>query len=51
MTEGEWNGALPYTVLLGPNGKVLYRVGGPLDFLELRRKIVPALNEIAPWGG
>jgi peroxiredoxin len=46
-----WNGALPYTLLLGPEGKVLYRVSGPVDFLELRRQIVPALNEITPWGG
>jgi peroxiredoxin len=49
--DPEWNGALPYTLLLGPNGKVLYRRSGPVDFLELRRKIVPALNAITPWGG
>lgn len=49
--DPEWNGALPYTLLLGPEGKVLYRRSGPVDFLELRRKIVPALNEITPWGG
>ena len=24
---------------------------GEVDFLELRRKIVPALNKIAPWPG
>jgi thiol-disulfide isomerase/thioredoxin len=49
--DPEWNGALPHTVLIGPKGEVLYRETGQIDFLELRRKIVPALNAIAPWGG
>jgi thiol-disulfide isomerase/thioredoxin len=46
-----WNGALPHTLLLGPNGEVLFRQTGEIDFLELRRKIVPALNQIKPWPG
>ena len=49
--DPDWNGALPHTLLLGPDGKVLYRQSGELDFLELRRKIVPALNAISPWKG
>lgn len=49
--DPEWNGALPHTLLLGPNGEVLFRQTGELDFLELRRKIVPALNKITPWPG
>ena len=49
--DSEWNGGLPYTVLLGPKGEVLYRHSGELDFLELRRKIVPALNTLKPWPG
>jgi thiol-disulfide isomerase/thioredoxin len=49
--DPEWNGALPHTVLLAPNGEVLFRQTGELDFLELRRKIVPALNQITPWPG
>jgi peroxiredoxin len=49
--DPEWNGALPHTLLLGPNGEVLFRQTGELDFLELRRKIVPALNRITPWPG
>src|SRR6185295_17869444 len=43
--DPEWNGALPYTLLIAPNGQVLYRQNGELDFLELRRAIVPALNK------
>ena len=49
--DPEWSGALPYTLLLAPDGKVLYRETGEIDFLELRRKIVPALNAITPWPG
>ena len=49
--DPEWNGALPYTLLIGADGKVLYRETGSLDFLALRRAIVPALNAITPWGG
>jgi thiol-disulfide isomerase/thioredoxin len=49
--DPEWSGALPHTLLLGPNGEVLYRQTEELDFLELRRKIVPALNSITPWPG
>jgi peroxiredoxin len=49
--DPEWSGALPHTLLLGPKGEVLYRETGGLDFLELRRKIVPALNAITPWPG
>ena len=49
--DPDWSGALPHTLLLGPNGEVLYRQTGELDFLEIRRKIVPALNRITPWPG
>lgn len=49
--DPEWSGALPHTIVLGPDGEVLYRQTGELDFLELRRAIVPALNKITPWPG
>jgi len=49
--DPEWNGALPHTLLLGPKGEVLYRQTEEIDFLELRRRIVPALNNITPWPG
>jgi len=49
--DPEWSGALPYTLLLGPDGRVLYRETGSIDFLALRRAIVPALNAITPWPG
>ena len=49
--DPDWNGALPHTLLVAPDGEVLYRETGEIDFLELRRKIVPALNKITPWPG
>ena len=49
--DPDWNGALPYTLVVDPDGKVLYRSAGPVDFLELRRAIVPALNAVTPWPG
>lgn len=35
-----WNGALPYTVLLEPGGKVVWRHQGEADFFELKKTIV-----------
>lgn len=49
--DPEWKGPLPHTLLVAPDGKVIYRHTGEIDFLELRRRIVPALNAITPWPG
>ena len=38
-----WESAVPYTVLLDPNGKVLYKNLGTVDVLELRRTILANL--------
>jgi hypothetical protein len=35
-----WGGAVPYTMLIGPAGEVLYKREGPIDALEVRRLIV-----------
>jgi peroxiredoxin len=35
-----WESAVPYTVLLAPDGKVLYKNLGSVDILELRRTIL-----------
>ena len=47
--DKEWNGELPYTLLIGADGQVLYRESGSLDFLALRRVIVPAIDQLTPW--
>jgi len=38
--DKDWNGALPYTMLIEPNGKVVWKQQGSVDFLELKRVIV-----------
>ncbi|MCK5206510.1 MAG: redoxin domain-containing protein, partial [Cyclobacteriaceae bacterium] len=38
--DPEWDGALPYTVLLEPEGKIVYRVMGTIDPLKLKKTIV-----------
>jgi len=43
--DPKWDGSLPYTVLLGPAGEVLYKENGPIDPLELKRVIVKSLKE------
>jgi thiol-disulfide isomerase/thioredoxin len=47
--DPDWNGALPHTLLVAPNGDVIYRQTGAIDFLALRRALLPALDAIAPW--
>ena len=47
--DKDWNGELPYTLLIGADGKVLYHTSGSIDFVELRRAIVPALDTLTPW--
>ncbi len=49
--DPEWSGALPHTLVINEKGDVIFRHTGPLDFIELRRKILPALEAITPWGG
>lgn len=42
--DSQWQGPIPFTVLISPDGKVLYRQTGPFDGLELRRAIVGYLG-------
>ncbi|HEY1679713.1 MAG TPA: redoxin domain-containing protein [Candidatus Sulfotelmatobacter sp.] len=39
-----WESAVPYTVLIAPDGKVLYQKQGSVDILELRRTILANLD-------
>jgi peroxiredoxin len=46
--DPSWDSAVPYTILLSPDGKVLYKEIGTVDVLELRRTILAnALSEYA----
>jgi peroxiredoxin len=41
--DPKWESAVPYTVLIAPDGRVLYQKQGDLDILELRRSILASL--------
>jgi thiol-disulfide isomerase/thioredoxin len=43
--DPKWESGVPFTVLLTPDGKVLYRQQGELDILELRRVILANLPD------
>ena len=47
--DPEWSGAVPFTVLLDPEGKIIYRETGSIDPLAVKRAIVQALNARKPW--
>jgi peroxiredoxin len=47
--EPTWQGVVPFTVLLSPEGKELYRETGSIDPLALKRAIQQAMNERKPW--
>ena len=38
--DKDWNGALPYTLLVEPGGKVVWKHQGEVKFLDLKRAIV-----------
>jgi peroxiredoxin len=46
--DKEWPGALPYTILVEPGGKIIYRVQGELSPLELKRAIVAYVGRYYP---
>jgi hypothetical protein len=35
-----WSGGVPFTMVLGPNGEVLYKTQGSMDALEIRRTLL-----------
>jgi peroxiredoxin len=41
--DAKWESGLPYTILLAPDGKLLYRREGEIDIFELRRTILANL--------
>lgn len=41
--DPSWQSAVPYTVVLGPDGKVIYKTVGSVDLLEMRRKVLAAM--------
>ncbi len=44
VVDPEWQGALPYTMLINKRGEVVYKVDGTIDPRLLKRKIVEQLG-------
>lgn len=55
--DPDWNGAVPYSMIIAPGGKVLYQSAGPLDILQARRTILASfpdddyVGQNAYWNG
>jgi peroxiredoxin len=43
--DPQWQGAVPFTVLMDDHGKVVYREDGSIDVVAIKRAIVKALDE------
>jgi thiol-disulfide isomerase/thioredoxin len=43
--DPDWNAAVPYTMLIGRNGEVVYHNQGPIHPLDLRRLIIANLPD------
>jgi peroxiredoxin len=44
LLDKEWQGPVPYTLLIAPGGKIIYRHTNEIEPLELRRQIVEFLG-------
>ncbi len=40
LIDKNWQGALPYTLLVEPNGKIIYQKQGPIDAAKMKSMIV-----------
>jgi thiol-disulfide isomerase/thioredoxin len=44
LVDPRWQGNLPYTLLIGPGGKAIYRHDGIIDPLEVKKQIISQLG-------
>jgi thiol-disulfide isomerase/thioredoxin len=47
--DPNWQGAMPYSLLVKPGGELLYAAQGTIDPLEMKRKIVRVLGRYKDW--
>jgi len=47
--DPEWPGAVPYTVLIDSDGKIIYKEVGSVDILAVKHAIQKGLNARKPW--
>ncbi|MCY7421780.1 MAG: redoxin domain-containing protein [Chitinophagaceae bacterium] len=44
LIDAKWQGALPYTLLVAPGGKILYRKQGAINVAEMKKRIVTQIG-------
>jgi hypothetical protein len=44
LLDPQWEGPVPYTLLIAPGGKIVYRKSGEIDPLDIKRAIVEVLG-------
>jgi peroxiredoxin len=55
--DPEWNGGVPYSMVIAPGGRVLYKTTGTLDILKTRRLVLASfpdddyVGQNAYWNG
>lgn len=42
--DSSWQGAIPYTILISPQGQIVYKQMGEIDIIKLRKAIVDKLG-------
>ena len=47
--DPDWQGPVPFTVVIAPGGAIVYRDTGSIEPLAIKRAIVKALNDQKPW--
>jgi thiol-disulfide isomerase/thioredoxin len=48
LVDSKWQGALPYTLLVDPDGQIVFRQSGLIDILALRKAIVDRIGRVYP---
>lgn len=49
--DPDWQSGVPYTIVLGPDGHVIYREEGEVDILKMRRAILASHDQPGPFSG
>ncbi|MEQ1579548.1 MAG: redoxin domain-containing protein [Steroidobacteraceae bacterium] len=49
--DPKWQSGVPYTIVLAPDGTVVYRRDGEVDILKLRRAILANLPDVGMFAG
>jgi thiol-disulfide isomerase/thioredoxin len=49
--DPEWQSGVPLTLVLAPDGHVIYRAQGEADILKMRRALLASLDDAGPFAG